>query len=148
MTKAAPSAKSWGATLAMRRRDAGLSAAAVARRLGQLGITVDRGTIYAYEAGRITAPDAGVVWGLANIYKISVDALIQLLVEARTGVVVRTQLRIDDGRTTVELTREEHDLLRRLRQLPARDRAMCREFIEFNRGRSKKSGKSNPTKQD
>ena len=145
MTKAAPSTKSWGATLAARRRDIGLSAAAVARRLGQLGIQVDRGTIYAYEAGRIAAPDAGVVWGLASVYNVSADELIQSLVEARTGIVGRSQAPVDDGRTTVDLTKDEFDLIRKFRKLSARERFLCREFTEFNRNRAKKPGGSKTT---
>src|SRR5437588_12733401 len=107
----AQSLRTWGEHLVRLRQNVSLSGADVVVRLASLGIRVDRRSIYAYEAGRIAAPDAGVVWGLAKVYGVGADDLISLLVQARTG-----QKRLPpaptggSGTETIRVTPEEREL--------------------------------------
>src|SRR5712692_3865499 len=79
------SLRAWGSHLTRLRQNAALSGAEVSKRLARLGLHIDRRTIYAYEAGRIGAPDAGVLWGLAKVYGVSPEELAMTLVQYRTG---------------------------------------------------------------
>jgi transcriptional regulator with XRE-family HTH domain len=120
---------SWGRALAASRSRLGLSAAAVAQRLQDLGLHVDRTTLYAYEAGRIVAPDAGVLWGLATLYRLPVDQLIASLVAARTGR--KPHMSSSAAPTPYELNGEERALIGSFRALSSKDRAACRAFAAF-----------------
>src|SRR5437016_4323034 len=109
------SLRAWGTNLARLRQNASLSGADVVGRLASLGIRVDRRSIYAYEAGRIAAPDAGLVWGLSRIYGVSAEELISGLVLARTG---QKQIPAHPGGSEQELIRvsaEERELIQKVR---------------------------------
>jgi transcriptional regulator with XRE-family HTH domain len=124
--------KSWGTTLAKLRQDAQLTGAEVARQLERLGIHLDRASVYAYEAGRVSAPDAGVIWGLARIYGVSVEGLITALVRSRTGRA--GELPKDDGAHPTggfDLSDEERELVQEWRKLTHQGRRACREFVSF-----------------
>jgi len=121
----------WGARLAQLRRNAALTGAEVVAKLASLGIRLDRRTIYAYEAGRIAAPDAGAVWGLAKIYGVSVEELSSALVQSRTGQKPVGLQAGASGQDTVRVTIEERDLIQQLRTLPSKSREACRDFVAF-----------------
>jgi transcriptional regulator with XRE-family HTH domain len=58
----------------------------VANRLAvKYGLQLDRSTLSEYEKGTVMAPDAGVLWGLAQIYDVPVGELAQFLVAERSG---------------------------------------------------------------
>jgi transcriptional regulator with XRE-family HTH domain len=128
--------RSWGAHLARLREDAGLSGAEVIARLASLGIGLDRRTIYAYEAGRISGPDAGVVWGLAQIYGVDTDDLISALVLARTGTQPEPLKREPNVGQTVVVTNRERDLVMQLRKMSRNSRQTCQDFIAFESQRA------------
>ena len=132
--------RQWGMRLARLRENAGLSGGKVVEKLLELGIKVDRRTIYAYEAGRIAAPDAGVVWGLAGIYNVDTADLIARLVACRTGRLVTTAEKDAPLDEWVKLSIEERKLFTQLRCLPARKRQTCLDFVAFQTG-----GRSTPT---
>jgi transcriptional regulator with XRE-family HTH domain len=125
-------AAQWGASLAELRHSARLSAAQVVARLKPFGIQIERASIYAYEAGRVAAPDAGVIWGLAQVYGVGVADLIASLVSVRNG-----GDSLDSGsfrtpeRSPYGLGDDEHDLLQLWRRLTPQRRKVCREFIVF-----------------
>jgi len=126
-------AQAWGASLAELRYEARLSATDVVRRLKDFGVQVDRASIYNYEAGKVSAPDAGVVWALAHIYGVSVEELIAGLVADRSGE------RPNQGRKTAPelqsqpaaLSEAEATLIRLWRELPSHKRKACLEFVRF-----------------
>src|SRR6266516_2277097 len=80
-----PPTRSWGAILLQLRKDAGLTGSEVVGQLGSLGVKMDRRTLYTYEAGRVSSPDAAVVWGLAKVYGTDVEGLLGSLVASRNG---------------------------------------------------------------
>jgi transcriptional regulator with XRE-family HTH domain len=120
-------ATEWGAKLAELRRATGLSAAAVARDLGELGVALDRASIYAYEAGRVAAPDAAVVWGLARIYGVKLEDLVNALVDERAI----SRLVSSNRPPKLRPSRAELHVLERLRQLSPTARKACLDFIDF-----------------
>jgi transcriptional regulator with XRE-family HTH domain len=122
----------WGGKLAELRKSSGLSAAAVVKRLADFGIVLDRGSIYAYEAGRVAAPDAIVVWGLARVYRVKLEDLLNVLVDARAATRLVQSIRSREP----EPSRAELDLLRRLRRLSPSARKACLDFIDFQLQRS------------
>jgi transcriptional regulator with XRE-family HTH domain len=123
----------WGAKLARLRNASGLSAAGVVRRLLELGVTLDRASIYAYEAGRVAAPDAAVVWGLAKVYGVKLDDLASALVDSRATSIVPAHRGQELRPSQAELK-----VLERLRALPAGARKACLEFIDFQHHKSHK----------
>lgn len=127
--------RGWGAQLAHLRENTALSGGKVVERLTLLGIRVDRRTIYAYEAGRIAAPDAGVIWGLARIYGIDVDDLIASLVSSRTGLPLANARAKGSSKERVTVSMPERDLLLQLRNLPHENRQACFDFVAFETGR-------------
>lgn len=130
----------WGAKLAELRKSTGLSAAAVVNELKDLGIDLDRASIYAYEAGRVAAPDARVVWGLAQIYGVKLDELVGVLVDAR--VTLRPPSSNQPSR--LRLSRAEFQVLERLRKLTPSARKACLEFIDFQIQRSASKHRRKP----
>jgi hypothetical protein len=50
-----------------------------------LDCQADRSTLSEYEKGTVMAPDAGILWGLAQIYDVSAATLIECLVAERSG---------------------------------------------------------------
>jgi hypothetical protein len=137
MAKVQPN-RAWGALLANLRERAELTGAQVVRRLATLGVRLDRRTLYTLRGGRVVAPDAAVVWGLAQIYEASVNDLLVTLVASRNAESVpatidRHQPKGSGGRT------DERELLGLLRQLPARARGECEQFIRFQADRAIKS---------
>ncbi len=137
-------AKSWGVRLAELRRAAGLSAAAVVKHLAGFGIALDRASIYAYENGRVGAPDAAVVWGLARIYNVKLEDLVTALLDARTPIIPQTRRQA----SLVQFTSAEMKVLERLRELKPAARKSCIDFIDFqlaasmSRGRKRSSRRS------
>ena len=130
------SLRAWGTHLVRLRQNAGLSGAKVVNGLAALGIQIDRRTVYAYEAGRIAAPDAGVLWGLAQIYRVSADELVAALVSYRTGR-PSTVLEPRSSDEMIRVTSTERDLIQDFRSLSAKDRHACGEFIKFEKWRSR-----------
>ena len=130
----APTIRNWGSVLAALRQASGLSAAEVVERLKTLGVEINRASIYTYEAGRVSAPDAGVVWGLSQIYCVPVADLIADLVALRKG-----ESRPDRPKTSASgksdanehLTEAEIEWVQQWRQLTPQARKACREFIRF-----------------
>jgi transcriptional regulator with XRE-family HTH domain len=127
------SAERWGAALGELRHAARLSAAEVVKRLKTFGIHIDRASIYTYEAGRVSAPDAGVVWGLAQVYGVSVAELIGTLVSIRNGGQSTERARVSPRTTAAKpnLAEDESDLIKVWRRLSPHRRKVCREFILF-----------------
>ena len=48
-------------------------------KLKHLGVPLDESSLFQYEAGTVWAPDPGVLWGLAEIYRVPLMELILLL---------------------------------------------------------------------
>ena len=129
MAKAYPP-KAWGSLLAKLRHDIQLSGAEVVRRLEKLGIETDRASVYAYEAGRVSAPDAGLVWGLAHVYGVGTDELISALVAARSGQSMKPlQSNNRMQAAGFDLAKDEREIIMQFRKLPPRERRLCREFV-------------------
>ncbi|PYR29868.1 MAG: hypothetical protein DMF90_28910 [Acidobacteria bacterium] len=126
----------WGAKLAELRKATGLSAAAVVKDLKELGIDLDRASIYAYEAGRVAAPAAAVVWGLARIYGVKLDDLVNALVDAKAIIRLTPSSRSAQRR----LSRVELGVLDRLRKLTPTARKACLDFIGFQLRQSRLTG--------
>src|SRR5579871_491571 len=124
--------RGWGRLLADLRREAGLTGNEVARRLEHLGIVIDRASIYAYENGRISAPDAGVVWGLAHIYGVPVEDLIATLVRSRTNRAAASAPRLPMT-PTLHVSDDERALIRTWRTLSPTAKRACQQFIDFQR---------------
>ena len=120
------STKPWGARLAELRRGTGLSAAAVVSRLEALGIALDRASIYAYEGGRVAAPDAAVLWGLSRIYNVSLEELVSALLDPRTQVSAPLPTAAHEQPSPAEIR-----LLSKLRRLRPAARKACIDFIDF-----------------
>jgi transcriptional regulator with XRE-family HTH domain len=80
-------APAFGAQLtALRERVEGRSQEWVVRALAsRFGLSFSRSTLSQYEKGTVLAPDAGILWGLAQIYDVPVMGLIQYLVAERSG---------------------------------------------------------------
>lgn len=57
----------------------------IANRLADLGAPLDESSLFQYEAGTVWAPDAGVMWGLAQIYGVGLTELVDLLRANRTN---------------------------------------------------------------
>lgn len=55
------------------------------RLAARYGLPLDRSTLSEYEKGTVMAPDAGTLWGLAQIYDVSVATLAECLVAERSG---------------------------------------------------------------
>jgi transcriptional regulator with XRE-family HTH domain len=128
----------WGTLLAKLRKAAQLTGAEVVHRLAILGVRLDRRTLYTYEAGRVMAPDAAVVWGLAQIYRADLDGLLEALVASRNSQTVPAA--IDrPGPKAPRISSEELRLLNLLRKLPPRSRGECEQFIRFHADRVAKS---------
>jgi transcriptional regulator with XRE-family HTH domain len=119
-------AKTWGARLSELRQATGLSAAAVVKQLAEFGIVLDRASIYAYENGRVAAPDAAVVWGLARIYNVKLEDLVEALVDARAPMTAQPQ---QSRRTT--LSSDERRAVEGLRKLERPARKACLDFLDF-----------------
>ena len=135
----------WGATLAQLRNSTGLSAAAVVSDLKVFGINLDRASIYAYEAGRVAAPDAAVVWGLARIYGVRLDELISTLVDVRAtnrpGALDRTKrLAVLNRSKQLRPSSAELQVIERLRRLNSKARKACLDFIDFQLQRTASKG--------
>jgi transcriptional regulator with XRE-family HTH domain len=128
--------RSWGAHLARLRENAGLSGAAVIARLASIGIRLDRRSIYAYEAGRIAAPDAGVVWGLAQIYGVDTDDLISALILARTGTRAQPPKCDPNLGETIVVSNRERELVMQLRKMPHKSHQACQDFVAFESQRA------------
>jgi transcriptional regulator with XRE-family HTH domain len=75
----------FGNYLSTRRQEKGLTAEGVIRRMKKVGVQLDQSTLYNYEAGTVSAPDAGVLWALSKIYAVSHEEMIALLVSVRAG---------------------------------------------------------------
>jgi hypothetical protein len=137
MAKVLPN-KEWGTLLAKLRQRSELSGAAVVRRLSELGIKLDRRTLYTYEAGRVLAPDAAVVWGLSQIYAAKVEELLVALVASRNGGKLHVpvaSLEVKRGRFSLSL--EEKRFLKLFRQLRVKQRSDCEKFVRFQLQESK-----------
>src|SRR5712691_2085907 len=106
--------RNWGVRLARLRQNAALSGGEVVNRLASFGIQANRRSIYAYEAGRIAAPDAGVVWALAKIYGIELEELISTLVVARTGQRPISPSIETSAQESVRVSAEERELLQQI----------------------------------
>jgi hypothetical protein len=93
-----------------------------------------------YEAGKVSAPDAGVVWGLAQVYGVSVADLIADLVTARNGAPFGDRAKGGQraAGADVALSEDETDLLQLWHRLSPQQKKACREFIlfELSRGAS------------
>jgi transcriptional regulator with XRE-family HTH domain len=126
-------AQGWGLALAELRRACRLTASEVVKRLTAFGIEIDPASIYTYEAGKVYAPDAGVVWGLAQVYGVSVTDLIADLVadrsEGRSLEGHKASSR-DQARSST-LSDTEANVIQLWRQLPAHKRKACEEFMRF-----------------
>lgn len=131
MAKAA--AERWGTALAELRRASRLTAREVVQRLKGFGIELDPASIYTYEAGKVYAPDAGVIWGLAQVYGVSVTDLIADLVAERSGEPLLQGRRPSAQRQPRlhSLSEAETNLVRLWRQLPAHKRKATEEFVKF-----------------
>jgi hypothetical protein len=125
------SLRGWGTHLARLRQNAALSGADVVGQLASLNIRVDRRSIYAYEAGRIAAPDAGLIWGLSKIYGVSVEELISGLVSARTGQKPAPAHLNTPSHESIRVTAEERELVHQIRSLSPKARRACVDFIAF-----------------
>ena len=143
MAKLLPT-RAWGALLLRLRKDAGLSGTDVVDQLANLGVKLDRRTLYTYEAGRVTAPAAAVVWGLACIYRADVEDLLKALVV--TGNATSPNAKLGDVKKSkaFEATSEDFQLMEVIRKLPPTLRNECREFIRFQveRSRTYRGGRS------
>jgi transcriptional regulator with XRE-family HTH domain len=95
-------------------------------RLEALGIALDRASIYAYESGRVAAPDAAVLWGLARIYKVNLEELISALLDPRMQVTAPLPTVISEQASAAEI-----QLLIKLRRLRPATRKACVDFIDF-----------------
>lgn len=74
-----PVISAFGARLRELRTEA-RSREVIARKLATLGVALDESTLVQYEKGTVWAPDAGVLWGLSEIYKVPLVELTTLLV--------------------------------------------------------------------
>lgn len=135
----------WGAALAELRRSSKLSAAEVVKRLKALGIEIDRASVYTYEAGKVLAPDAGVVWGLAQIYGVSTDTLISELVAARRGEPSDTKLRESRELRRIGPASDETSLLELWRRLSPQQKKTCLEFLLFQASSGQSQSKRTKT---
>jgi hypothetical protein len=135
-----PSLHAWGAHLARLRQNAALSGAEVVVHLAALGVRMDRRSIYAYEGGRIAAPDSGAVWGLSKIYGVNTDDLISLLVQARTGQRLTATHEGTTGQESIRVSPEEREIVHQLRGLSSKARQACRDFIAFEAQRASARG--------
>jgi transcriptional regulator with XRE-family HTH domain len=134
MAKVRPT-RDWGAILRQLRQTLGMSGADVVARLKVLGVTLDRRTLYTYEAGRVRSPDAAVVWGLARIYGADLEDLIMSLVSNRNAPTARAaEVRTSKPR---ELLRDDSQLIQLFQNLPAETKAEVEEFIQFHISRSR-----------
>jgi transcriptional regulator with XRE-family HTH domain len=129
----------WGASLAELRHAAGLSAAQVVGRLAEIGIEVDRASIYNYEAGKVPAPDAGVIWGLAHVYSVPIADLVGDLVADRIGESFGGPTHGRPG-PPENLSDSEIRLIVQWRKLTPHTRKACEEFIRFQL-RGQRAGK-------
>ena|ERR1022692_704480 len=131
------SARRWGTALAELRHASRLSAAEVVKRLKALGLDLDRASIYMYEAGKVSAPDAGVVWGLAQVYGVSVTVLIADLVTARNGAPFGDRAKVGPRAEGADVapSEDETDLLQLWRRLSPQQKKSSREFILFELSR-------------
>jgi transcriptional regulator with XRE-family HTH domain len=132
----------WGAALAELRHASRLSAAEVIKRLKALGLELDRASIYMYEAGKVSAPDAGVVWGLAQVYGVSVTDLIADLVTARNGAPFGDRAKVGQraAGADVALSEDETDLFQLWHRLSPQQKKASREFILFELSRGASGG--------
>lgn len=60
----------------------------ISRKLAHLGVPLGGSTLAQYESGTVWAPDAGVLWGLAEIYGVELHAVISLLRANRANQVL------------------------------------------------------------
>jgi transcriptional regulator with XRE-family HTH domain len=51
----------------------------ICNRLSDLKVPLDASSLFQYEAGTVWAPDAGVLWGLSEIYEVPLAELVALL---------------------------------------------------------------------
>ena len=98
----------------------------------EVGIELDRASIYAYEAGRVAAPDAAVLWGLARVYGVNIDDLIGTLVGYR-GI---ERLVVPERKQDWKPSSAELKVIARLRKMSPTSRKSCIEFINFQFKRS------------
>ena len=106
----------------------GLSGAEVVARLGTLGVTLDRRTLYTYEAGRVLSPDAGVVWGLAQIYGADLEDLLKSLVSSRNSPLKIVDIR--PGKLSPAET-EDRRLLQLMHRLSPEAWRAVEDFVRF-----------------
>jgi transcriptional regulator with XRE-family HTH domain len=108
------------------RQKAGLSGGEVVARLGVLGVTLDRRTLYSYEGGRVMSPDAGVVWGLAQIYGAELEQLSRSLVASRNSQPVATL-----ASKTPDVSIHNARLIQLIERLPREAKKELEEFVRF-----------------
>ena len=130
MAKVQPT-RTWGVILLRLRNDAGLTGSEVVRELDRLGVKLDRRTLYTYEAGRVSSPDAAVVWGLARVYRADAEELLRALVASRNATDPTSKLVHLKRQRASELTPQELQLLGLFRKLPSELRAECEAFVRF-----------------
>jgi hypothetical protein len=136
MAKVQPN-RQWGALLARLRHEVRLTGSEVVQRLADLGVKLDKRTLYTYENGRVMAPDAAVVWGLAVIYGASLNELVITLIESRnaaTGVNIEPRL---TQLSRSQFTLDAQELIGLIQQLPKELRAECDQFVRFQTQRAR-----------
>jgi transcriptional regulator with XRE-family HTH domain len=79
-----PTLRAFGSRL--RELRGGLSREQVSRKLAHLGVPLGNSTLSQYEKGTVWAPDPGVLWGLAETYRVHVEDLIAVLRRNRLNV--------------------------------------------------------------
>lgn len=87
----------------------------ISKRLEKLGVPLGGSTLRQYELGAVWAPDPGVLWGLSQIYTVSLDTLIDLLRENRRNpklepVEVRLEARVAEVAEDLKRFRSEFQL--------------------------------------
>jgi transcriptional regulator with XRE-family HTH domain len=119
------SLKRFGGFLKERREAKHLTAQQVVLRLKTMGIGLDQSTLYNWETGTVKAPDPVALWGLAKIYQVSHDGLIELLLKSQidTGEAIPFPASADE-------TAEER-LLTRIRGLRAEARRRLLKWLDF-----------------
>lgn len=77
-----PQLQAFGAALAEMR--GGSSREQISIKLANLGVPLGGSTLAQYEKGTVWAPDPGVLWGLATIYKEPLELLVAMLTTNRS----------------------------------------------------------------
>lgn len=140
--------QAFGKFLREHRDASGLSAEQVVHRLQRYHVKLDNSTLYNYEAGTVAAPDAGVLWGLCQIYSdLEIDPLLAFLVHTRSGLPVAAPKRAATT-TPPDISDDEWQLVHTFRRLaPAGQRATL-DFVTFQAGRGAQKPEPSPVQRE